>query len=56
MTELLELEPRETTDEDLDVDTAFSGIVDASRDHSQCFHCCAPGDYSSIWFATSIPY
>jgi hypothetical protein len=55
MTELLELEPRETATEDLDVETAFSGAADASRDHTQCLHCC--GDDVSQWFfATSIPW
>jgi hypothetical protein len=55
MNELLELEPRDTDNAELDVDTVFSGIVDASRDHSQCFHCC--GDDVSQWFfATSIPW
>jgi hypothetical protein len=55
MNELLDLEPRETDADELDVDTAFSGIAEASRDHSQCLHCC--GDDVSHWFfATSIPW
>ncbi|GAA1996726.1 hypothetical protein [Catenulispora subtropica] len=54
MTELLELEPRETATEDLDVDTAFSNVVDASRDHTQCFHC--SGDDAGEWFlAADVP-
>ncbi|GAA2055373.1 hypothetical protein GCM10009839_74950 [Catenulispora yoronensis] len=55
MTELLELEPRETATEDLDVDAAFSGLVDASRDHTQCPHCC-DDDVSQWFFATRIPW
>ena len=55
MTELLELEPRETDNGDLDVDTAFNGIVDASRDHTQCGRC--RGDDVSQWFlAVGIPW
>lgn len=53
MNELLELEPRQTDADELDVDTAFSGITDAARDHHECLHCC--GDDVSHWFfATSI--
>jgi hypothetical protein len=51
MTELLELEPRETAAEDPDVDTAFRGIVDAARDHAQCPHCC--GDDVGFWFSAN---
>ena len=55
MTELLELEPRETAAEDSDVDTAFRAVVDAGGDSTQCFHCC--GDEVSQWyFATGTPW
>lgn len=46
MTELLELEPRETALEDLDAETLFHDV--AERDHTQCFHCC--GEDVSQWF------
>lgn len=55
MTELLELEPRETATEDLDVDSAFTGVPDASRDHTRCPHC-RPDDTAQWFFATSIPW
>ncbi|NUR26597.1 MAG: hypothetical protein HOV83_12255 [Catenulispora sp.] len=55
MTELLELEPRETALEDLDAETLFSDVVDAGRDHTQCFHCCGE-DVSQWYFAVGIPW
>ena len=55
MNELLDLEPRETDADELDVDTAFSGIADASRDRSQCPHCCGD-DVGHRSFAAGVPW
>ncbi|NUR60374.1 MAG: hypothetical protein HOV87_17200 [Catenulispora sp.] len=54
MTELLELEPRETATAQEEVDAAFSGEVDAVLDHTQCFRC--GDDLSQSFFASGLPW
>jgi len=48
MNELLDLEPRETDADELDVDTAFSRITDAAREAGRSPQACA--DDVSHWF------
>ena len=55
MNELLELEPRETDADELDVDTAFSGIADARREPGRCPRC-RGDDAGDRFLAPGMPW
>lgn len=55
MNELLDLEPRETDADELDVDTVFARIADPAAERGPCPNCCdaETGDWLS---ATGAPW